>query len=60
MKFVNGSVFLLLLHSLALITGSDGQLLRDLLKAADGIDWLQDSLAQLEALSEMRLIPFAT
>lgn len=32
-----------------LCTGSDGQLLRDLLKAADGIDWLQDSLAQLEA-----------
>jgi len=31
------------------LQGSDGQLLRDLLKAADGIDWLQDSLAQLEA-----------
>jgi hypothetical protein len=34
-------------------TGSDGQLLRDLLKAADGIDWLQDSLAQLEAVSPL-------
>lgn len=30
-------------------TGADGQLLRDLLKAADGIDWLHDSLGQLEA-----------
>ena len=32
--------------------GADGQLLRDLLKATDGLTWLHDSLQEMEATSQ--------
>eukprot|EP00913_Durusdinium_trenchii_P032557 g30479.t1 len=41
------------------LQGADGHLLRELLKAADGIDWLQDSLEKLEANSAAPLYDLA-